>query len=209
MAQPSPHLFPMESIQRSAQMSKVLIPQTPKKSWRGHPCPGTAHFLQCTILEPFLNTTSSTPGEARGLFCPKSVKKEQQRIQKGSLSRDPLSPSPSCQAGGKGDRSSLGFARSIGAPASSSQSCWNSKATGIPTPAPGRAALPQAEEKGEAKLSKTCHVPGELFCLGHPQKWSLPFLLCCCPGNKQGFGSRKSGFATSPGGSTSVTSMTL
>lgn len=38
-------------------------------------------------------------------------------------------------------------------------------------PTPGKAAPPpQAVDEGEAKLSKTCHVPGELFCSGHPQK---------------------------------------
>lgn len=75
LAQPSPHLFPVESNQRSAQISKVLIPQTPKNPGvvtapQPHPFPAMHHF------RTFFNTTSCTPGEARGLFfTPNHLKK--------------------------------------------------------------------------------------------------------------------------------------
>lgn len=169
LAQPSPHLFPMESIQRSAQMYKVLIPQTPKSSWRGHSLPWqrlSASSISCNaLLDPFFYPTFCTPGEARGLFCPKPAKREQQRTPKGHLIQGP--PHSITVVTGRVEwgtdpaRGLLGACEPLPAPA---------RAVGIPMPAPGWAAPTQAADEGDATPSKMCHVPGELFCSGYSQK---------------------------------------
>lgn len=62
-------------------------------------------------------------------FAPNQLKRNSRGLQRGTLSRDPLTPSPSLPGGGRGDGSSPGFAWSMRAPASSSQSRRNSNAS--------------------------------------------------------------------------------
>lgn len=109
LAQPSPHLFPMENTQRSTQISKVMIPQTPKKSWRGHAlprhCPSASalpalHHCGTSLQYHILYPAGALLG---GVFCPKPAEKEQQRIPEGQLIQEPPSlHHHHCQEGGKG-----------------------------------------------------------------------------------------------------------
>lgn len=103
LAQPSSHLFPTESIQRSAQMYKVLIPQTPKSSWRGHSLPWqrpSASSISCNaLLDPFFIPHSVHQVKHEDYFAPNQLKRNSRGLQRGILSRDPLTPSLSSPGG--------------------------------------------------------------------------------------------------------------
>lgn len=131
LAQPSPHLFPMENTQRSAQISKVMIPQTPKKSWRGHAlpwhCPSASalpalHHCGTSLQYHILYPAGALLG---GVFCPKPAEKEQQRIPEGQLIQEPpLSITITARRVGRGwIQPGVCWER-----VSTSQGCGNSKA---------------------------------------------------------------------------------
>lgn len=147
-------------------------------------------------LGTFFNTASRTPGEARELiFALNQLKKSSEGLQRGSLSRDnALTPSPSLPDGCKGGGSSPGFARSLPAPATAAgipklrefQSPRNSKAAGIPMPAPGREGQRLHRQWMRGKQSRAKRVVSQVSSSARAIPKNDPFpsfpaASRCCP----------------------------